>query len=61
MVFCVIDKSFDTNLKEGVKLIRTKFQEASSKDVGVIDISARNFIIQHYFKISLVSIREMRY
>ena len=50
MVFSVINKSFDTNLKEGVKLIRTKFQEASSKDVGVIDISARNFIIQHIFK-----------
>ena len=50
MVFCVMDKFFNTNLKEGVKLIRTKFQEASSKDVGVIDISARNFIIPHNFK-----------
>ena len=50
MVFCVIDKSFNTSLKEGVKLILTKFQEASSKDVGEIDISARNFIIQHNFK-----------
>ena len=50
MVFCVINKSFDTNLKEDVKLIRTKFQEANSKDVGVIDISAKNFTIQHNFK-----------
>ena len=43
LVFCVIDKSFGTNLEEGLKLIRTKLQEATSKDVGVIDISARNF------------------
>ena len=50
LVFCVINKSFGTHFKEGLKLIRTKFQEASLKDVGVIDISARNFIIQHNFK-----------
>ena len=38
LVFCVIDKSFSKHLMEGAKLIRTKFQEANSKDVGVIDI-----------------------
>ena len=46
MVFCVIDKSLDRNLNEGVKLIRTKFQEASSKDLGVIDISVRNATLE---------------
>ena len=38
------------HLKEGLKLIRTTFQEVSSKVAGVIDISARNFIIKHNFK-----------
>ena len=35
------------NHLEGLKLIRTNFQEASLEYVGVINISARNFIIQH--------------
>ena len=32
----MINKSFNTHLKEGLKLIRKKIHEASSKDVGVI-------------------------
>ena len=43
-IFCVIDKSFSTHLKE-VNSYKIKML-----DVGVIDISARNFIIQHNLK-----------
>ena len=50
LVFCAIQKSFCTHLEEGPKIIRTNFEVCNSKDVGIIHISAQNFIIQHTFK-----------